>query len=149
CQHELIEFVDKVRSIGRVPLGLVLVGYFDPASGYEAHLDELVLRSGLDRQVKIPGQVTDEELFGWYRAANAYVSLSEHEGFGVPLIEAMAFDLPVIAYGSSGVPDTLGTSGIMISDKRPESILEQLLRLHEDRRFRREIIRGQRQHFSR
>jgi glycosyltransferase involved in cell wall biosynthesis len=149
CQHELIEFVDKVRSIGRVPLGLVLVGYFDPASGYEAHLDELVLRSGLDRQVKITGQVTDEELFGWYRAANAYVSLSEHEGFGVPLIEAMAFDLPVIAYASSGVSETLGDAGITISAKDPARILEPLIRLHEDRSFRGEVIRSQRQRLLR
>jgi glycosyltransferase involved in cell wall biosynthesis len=149
CQHELIEFVDRVRSIGRVPLGLVLVGYFDPASGYEAHLDELVLRSGLDRQVKITGQVTDEELFGWYRAANAYVSLSEHEGFGVPLIEAMAFDLPVIAYASSGVSETLGDAGITISPKDPARILEPLIRLNEDRSFRGEVIRSQRQRLLR
>jgi glycosyltransferase involved in cell wall biosynthesis len=149
CQHELIEFVDKVRSIGRVPLGLVLVGYFDPASGYEAQLDELVLRSGLDRQVKITGQVTDEELFGWYRAASAYVSLSEHEGFGVPLIEAMAFDLPVIAFASSAVSETLGDAGITISDKDPARILEPLIRLYEDRSFRGEVIRSQRQRLLR
>ena len=149
CQHELIEFVDKVRSIGRFPLGLVLVGYFDPASGYEAQLDELVLRSGLDRHVKITGQVTDEELFGWYRAASAYISLSEHEGFGVPLIEAMAFDLPVIAYASSAVSETLGDAGITISDKDPARILEPLIRLHEDRSFRGEVIRSQRQRLLR
>jgi len=149
CQHELIEFVDKVRSIGRVPLGLVLVGYFDPASGYEAQLDELVIRSGLDRQVKITGQVADEELFGWYRAASAYVSLSEHEGFGVPLIEAMAFDLPVIAFASSAVSETLGDAGITISDKDPARILEPLIRLHEDRSFRGEVIRSQRQRLLR
>jgi glycosyltransferase involved in cell wall biosynthesis len=145
CQHELVEFVDKVRSIGRVPLRLVLVGPFDDANGYQSHLDALVRGSGLGRHVKIAGQVTDEELFGWYRAANAYVSLSEHEGFGVPLVEAMAFDLPVIAYASAGVPDTLGDAGITISEKDPARILEPLIRLHEDRSFRGEVIRSQRQ----
>src|SRR6516164_8863264 len=149
CQHELIEFVNRVRSIGRVPLELVLVGYFDPATGYEARLDELVLGSGLDEHVKITGQVTDEELFGWYRAASTYVSLSEHEGFGVPLIEAMAFDLPVIAYASSAVSETLGDAGITISDKDPARILEPLIRLYEDRSFRGEVIRSQRQRLLR
>src|SRR6516165_7809948 len=149
CQHELIEFVNRVRSIGRVPLELVLVGYFDPATGYEARLDELVLGSGLDEHVKITGQVTDEELFGWYRAASTYVSLSEHEGFGVPLIEAMAFDLPVIAYASSAVSETLGGAGIVIPDKNPATILEHLVRLHEDRRFRGDIIRSQRRRLLR
>ena len=142
CQHELIDFVDKVRSIGRVPLELVLVGPFDDATGYKSHLDELVRRSELERRVKITGRVSDEELYGWYRAAGAYVSLSEHEGFGVPLVEAMAFDLPVIAYAS--VSDTLGDAGIIVSDKNPASILDPLIRLHEDRSFRVEVIRSQR-----
>jgi len=108
CQHELIDFVDAVRSIGRVPLELVLVGHFGDANRYKSYLDELVRRSGLGRYVKFTGRVTDQELFGWYRAANAYVSLSEHEGFGVPLVEAMALDLPVIAYASSGRPGHAG-----------------------------------------
>jgi len=144
CQHELIDFVDAVRSIGRVPLELVLVGHFGDANRYKSYLDELVRRSGLGRYVKFTGRVTDQELFGWYRAANAYVSLSEHEGFGVPLVEAMALDLPVIAYASSGVLDTLGDAGIPISDKEPARIVESLLRLQEDRSYRSEIIRTQR-----
>jgi glycosyltransferase involved in cell wall biosynthesis len=149
CQHELIEFVDRVRSIGGVPLVLVLVGQFDDANGYKSHLDALVRRSGLGRHVKITGQVADEELFGWYRAASAYVSLSEHEGFGVPLVEAMAFDLPVIADASAAIAETLGDAGITISDKDPASILEPLIRLHEDRSFRGEVIRSQRRRLLR
>jgi len=149
CQHELIEFVNGVRSIGRVPLELVLVGYFDAATSYETQLDELVVRSRLEQHVKITGQVTDEELFGWYRAASAYVSLSEHEGFGAPLIEAMAFDLPVVAYASSAVADTLGGAGITISDKTPARILEALNRLHEDRAFRGEVVWSQRKRLLR
>src|SRR5215472_1756041 len=149
CQHELIELVDRVRSIGRVALGLVLVGKFDEANGYKSRLDALVHRAGLGRHVKITDQVTDEELFGWYRAASAYVSLSEHEGFGMPLVEAMAFDLPVIAYTSAAIAETLGDAGIKVSDKDPASILEPLIRLHEDRSFRGEVIRSQRQRLVR
>ena len=149
CQHELIDFVDTVRSMNRVPLGLVLVGKFDSASGYKSRLDQLIRRAGLGRHVKITGRVTDEELFGWYRAANAYVSLSEHEGFGVPLIEAMAFDLPVIAYASSAVAETLGGAGISLPDKDPAGILEALIRVHQDRAYRSEIIRSQRRRLLR
>src|SRR6516164_6510438 len=149
CQHELVELVDKIRLIRRVPLELVLVGKFDEASGYKSHLDLLVHRAGLGRHVKITGQVTDEELFGWYRAASVYVSLSEHEGFGMPLVEAMAFDIPVIAYTSSAIAETLGDAGIKVSDKNPASILEPVIRLHEDRSFRREVIRSQRRRLLR
>jgi glycosyltransferase involved in cell wall biosynthesis len=149
CQHELIDFVNRARSLGCVPLELVLVGHSDAADRYKLRLDEQVRRSGLDRHVKIIGRVSDEELFGWYRAASAYVSLSEHEGFGVPLIEAMAFDLPVVAYAPAGVPDTLGGAGITISDKNPASLLEPLTRLYRDRSFRSEVIRCQRRRLLR
>src|SRR5215469_7439039 len=149
CQHELIEFVAKIRSIGRVPLGLVLVGKFDEASGYRSHLCALARGSGLERHIKITGQITNDELFGWYRAASVYVSLSEHEGFGVPLVEAMAFDLPVVAYASSSVAETLGGAGITISRKDHASIVEPLFRLYEDRSFRGEVIRSQRQRLQR
>jgi len=144
CQHELVDFVDKIRSLAGAPVGLVLVGKFDDRSRYKSGLDELIDRTGLGRHVKFTGQVTDEELFGWYRAANAYVSLSEHEGFGVPLIEAMAFDLPVIAYASSAVSETLGEAGICVADKEPATLLEALIRVHQDRAYRGEVIRSQR-----
>src|SRR5438270_3615940 len=140
CQHELIEFVNRVRAIAGIPLQLVLVGPYDEGSAYKAQLDRLVSSLGLQQMVNFTGRVPDAELFGWFRSASAYVSLSEHEGFGVPLIEAMAFDLPVIAYGSAAVPDTMGAAGITITDKRPASILEQLRRLQEDRAFRRQVI---------
>ena len=149
CQHELIEFVRQVRSLRGVPLELVLVGDFADQQGYKAYLDHLISTSGLDQNVKITGRVSDDELFGWYRASSAYVSLSEHEGFGVPLVEAMAFELPVIAFNSSAVPDTLGGAGIAIPDKEPKSILEPLLRLVEDRSFRGKLVRAQRQRLLR
>src|SRR5215469_12871060 len=144
CQHELIEFIDQVRSIRGTPLGLILVGHCDDASPYKSQLDDMIRRSGLEQDVRLTGAVTDAELFGWYRAASAYVSLSEHEGFGVPLVEAMAFDLPVIAYACTGVSETLSDAGVMISDQSPASILKPLIRLHNDRLFRRGVIRSQR-----
>ena len=52
------------------------------------------------------GPVPDEDLATFYRTASAYISLSEHEGFCVPLIEAMAADVPVMAYASTAVPDS-------------------------------------------
>ncbi|HZU87770.1 MAG TPA: glycosyltransferase [Stellaceae bacterium] len=149
CQHELIEFVGATRSIDGVPLELVLVGDAELDPDYVGRLKGRACRLGLEPQVKIMGRVGDEQLFGWYRAATAYVSLSEHEGFGVPLIEAMAFDLPVLAYPSSGVPETLSEAGMTIADKEPATIREALSRLHRDRALRRDLIRRQRQRLRR
>lgn len=149
CQLELIDFVNQVRSIGRVKTGLALVGHFDDASRYKSEVDELIDRLGLGKRVTITGPVTDKELFGWYRAANAYVSFSEHEGFGVPLVEAMAFDLPVVAYESAAVADTLEGAGVLLADKDPAALQGALARLHEDRRYRAEVIRAQRKRLLR
>ena len=145
CQHELVEFVGATRSIDGVPLELVLVGDTETDPLYVRRVENRVRRLGLDRQVRITGRIDDRELFGWYRAATAYVSLSEHEGFGVPLVEAMAFDLPVLAYASSGIAETLDTAGLAITDKEPATIREALLKLRRDGPFRRDLIRRQRE----
>ena len=57
------------------------------------------------------GPVPDEDLAAFYRWADVYVSLSEHEGFCVPLVEAMAADVPILAYAAGAVPETLGGAG--------------------------------------
>jgi glycosyltransferase involved in cell wall biosynthesis len=58
------------------------------------------------------GPVPDVDLATYYRMADVYISLSEHEGFCVPLLEAMAADVPVLAYSAAAVPDTLGGAGV-------------------------------------
>ena len=61
------------------------------------------------------GPVPDEDLAAFYRCADVYVSLSEHEGFCVPLVEAMAADVPVLAYAAGAVPETLGGAGVLFA----------------------------------
>ena len=61
------------------------------------------------------GPVPDAELAAYYRASSVYISLSEHEGFCVPLVEAMAMDVPVLAYSAAAVPDTLGGAGVQFA----------------------------------
>ena len=72
------------------------------------------------------GPVPDEDLAAYYRTASVYVSLSEHEGFCVPLLEAMAADVPVLAYASTAVPDTLGGAGVQFHPKDLELAAELL-----------------------
>jgi glycosyltransferase involved in cell wall biosynthesis len=74
-----------------------------------------------------------------------YVSLSEHEGFCAPLIEAMAADVPVLAYSAAAVPETLGGAGIQFSPKDLEYAAELMGALAFDDDLRAEIIAGQRQ----
>lgn len=91
------------------------------------------------------GAVPDVELAAYYRHAHAYVSLSEHEGFGVPLIEAMAMDVPVLAYAAAAVPETLGGAGVSFAPKDLEYAAELLGSLIYDQPLRDRVIAGQRQ----
>jgi glycosyltransferase involved in cell wall biosynthesis len=90
------------------------------------------------------GAVPDEELATYYRHAHAYVSLSEHEGFGVPLVEAMAMDVPVVAYAATAVPETLGGAGLLFSPKDLEHAAELLGSAIYDEPLRDRVLEGQR-----
>jgi glycosyltransferase involved in cell wall biosynthesis len=90
------------------------------------------------------GPVPDEELAVYYRHAAVYISLSEHEGFCVPLVEAMAADVPVLAYAAAAVPDTLGGAGVQFAPKDLEYAAELLGALAFDDDLRARVVAGQR-----
>ncbi len=90
------------------------------------------------------GPVPDEDLATYYRIARVYVSLSEHEGFCVPLLEAMAADVPVLAYASTAVPDTLGGAGMQFAPKDLEYAAELLGELAYNEDLRSRVIDRQR-----
>src|SRR4029079_15567913 len=90
------------------------------------------------------GPVPDDELAVYYRHAAVYLSLREHEGFCVPLVEAMATDVPVLAYAAAAVPDTLGGAGVQFAPKDLELAAELLGTLAFDDRLRAQVIDGQR-----
>jgi glycosyltransferase involved in cell wall biosynthesis len=91
------------------------------------------------------GTVPDEELAAYYRHAHAYVSLSEHEGFCAPLVEAMAMDVPILAYAGAAVPETLGGAGLSFAPKDLEYAAELLGTLIYDQSLRADVLRGQRE----
>ena len=94
------------------------------------------------------GPVPDEDLAAYYRTARVYISLSEHEGFCVPLLEAMGADVPVLAYASTAVPDTLGGAGVQFAPKDLEFAAELLGSLAFDDTLRADVIAGQRRRLA-
>ena len=90
------------------------------------------------------GPVPDHELAAYYRHAHLYVSLSEHEGFCAPLVEAMAMDVPILAYAAAAVPETLGGAGVSFAPKNLEIAAELAGQLIYDEDLRRATIAGQR-----
>ena len=124
----------------------IFVGRYDGVPSYYAQIRALVHEyKMLPDRFWFTGPVPDEDLGAFYRWADVYVSLSEHEGFCVPLIEAMAADVPVLAYAAGAVPETLGGAGMLFSPKDLEHAAELMGMLVYDRSVRRSIIEGQRQ----
>jgi glycosyltransferase involved in cell wall biosynthesis len=123
----------------------IFVGRHDAVPGYYAALRRMVATYRmLPERFWFPGAVPVAELAAYYRHAHAYVSLSEHEGFGVPLLEAMAMDVPVLAYADTAVPETLGGAGVAFRPKDLELAAELLGALIYDEPFRDAVIDGQR-----
>lgn len=126
---------------------LYLVGSADQMEPYAAYLQTLVAQLALT-DVHFVGHVSREELIAYYRAADVYLCLSEHEGFGVPLIESMYFDVPVIAYAAAAVPETLGGAGVLVTRKDHAAIAELVNLVARDEALRARLIARQRQRWA-
>jgi L-malate glycosyltransferase len=87
---------------------------------------------GLSEAVEFVSGIDDAQLAAYYCASNVLVMLSEHEGFGVPLIEAMANGIPVVAYAAGAVGEILGTAGVLLDRKHPRHVASALHRLLAD-----------------
>ena len=123
----------------------VFVGRTDAAPRYYAAIRGMLERYRMpEGRFIFTGPVPDEDLATYYRTASVYVSLSEHEGFCVPLLEAMAADVPVLAYASTAVPDTLGGAGVQFAPKDLEYAAELLGELAYNDSLRTQVIAGQR-----
>lgn len=127
----------------------IFVGRYDVVPRYYATIRGLMTDFRLlhDRFI-FTGPVPDDELSVYYRHAAVYVSLSEHEGFCVPLVEAMAADVPVLAYAAAAVPDTLGGAGVQFAPKDLEVAAELLGELAFNDELRARVIAGQRQRLA-
>lgn len=125
---------------------LFLVGSWNGWEKYYAKLKGFCADLHLtDRQVIFTGPVTEEEKEAYLTGSDALVCMSEHEGFCVPLLEAMEHGLPVVAYKAAAVPETLDGSGIQFETKDYPEIAKAIQRLKQDPAFRQKIIRKQRE----
>jgi len=123
----------------------IFVGKYDAVPRYFDTVRALIVKyQMLSDRFWFTGPVPEQELAAYYRNAHAYVSLSEHEGFCVPLVEAMGMDVPVLAYAGGAVPETLGGAGVSFAPKDLEQAAELLGGLIYDDPFRRGVLEGQR-----
>lgn len=121
---------------------LILVGSDSSMEAYSRKLKKYAEALMLE-DVIFTGQVSFDSILAWYRLADVFLCMSEHEGFCVPLIEAMYFNVPVIAYDSSAISSTLGGSGLLIDSKDPVETAMLIDRLVKDNDLKNEVVKGQ------
>jgi glycosyltransferase involved in cell wall biosynthesis len=121
AQHDLIKALAVYRRLYDPRARLHLVGGV-AAPRYQTALEGFVAALGLEEAVTLTGAVPAGVLAAHYRDADVFVCLSEHEGFCVPLLEAMHHGLPVIAYAAAAVPETLAGAGVLLTDKSPATV---------------------------
>ncbi len=126
---------------------LFIVGSYNGMNKYYNNLRTYADALEID-DVYFTGHVKFNEILSYYKLADVFLCMSEHEGFCVPLVEAMHFKVPVIAYNSSAIPDTLNGSGIIVDEKDPVFIAKLIHRMVTDVDLRNEVIKRQTQKLS-
>ena len=121
-QHLLMQAFHVLKTYLDHDAHLFLVGG-RPTLGYQGALDRYARELALP-QAAYTDMVSQAELSAIYRRADVFVTLSAHEGFCAPLVEAMAFGVPVVAWGSSAIPETARGAALLLDEPGPELVAE-------------------------
>ncbi len=143
CQHDVVAAFAVYRELFDPKARLSVVGGRTLLL-YARALERLAEELGVADAVDFTYNLKFPQLLAQYRAADVFVSLSEHEGFCVPLVEAMAADVPIVAYAAGAVPETLGGAGLLFEPKDFEVAAELLGSVVYDRDVRARVLEGQR-----
>ena len=139
AQHDLVKAFAAYRTAYDPLARLHVVG--GPSShAYWTALERFVAALGLSDAVDLAGSVTPGELAARYQVADVFVCVSEHEGFCVPLLEAMHHETPIVAYRAAAVPETLGPAGLVLDDKSPATVATAVHRVLSDAPLRAALV---------
>lgn len=138
-QQRIVQALAWYRQVYDPNAELVLVG-----SGLDSRYGRAVRRYisdvGLEGAVTLTGSINESELAAYYATADVFVCLSEHEGFCVPLLEAMRAEVPIVAKATSAIPETLGSAGILLQTSRPSVVAAAVHRVITDSALRASLI---------
>lgn len=137
-QHDLVKALAAYRRLYDPRARLRIVG--GPISAdYQSAVERFAKELGLADAVDFAGSVSHGELIAYYQAADVFLCLSDHEGFCVPVLEAMHHGLPVVAHDNTAVPETLGGAGLVLPDKEPARVAAAVDRVVRDEQLRRTL----------
>jgi len=122
---------------------LLLVGSYAGTESYYGLVRTLARNHGLSEHVLFKGSATQAELIAFYQLADLFLCTSEHEGFCIPLVEAMHFHLPVLAYDAGAIAETLDGAGVLYREKKMAEVAEMMHRMMTDTALRSAVIAKQ------
>lgn len=123
---------------------MTVVGFFHE-EGYGADIRALIERLQLSDKVFFKGFVSDDVLIENYLSSDCYLMMSEHEGFGVPLLEALKAEIPILAYAKNSVGEVLGDAGCQFEEKNFTEIAESLHEILYNDHYRKTLLEKQNQ----
>jgi glycosyltransferase involved in cell wall biosynthesis len=141
AQHDLVKAFACYRRCFDDGARLHLVGGA-LGTDYQRALERFCARLGIEGAVRLTGSVSPGSLAAYYRAADVFVCASDHEGFCVPLVEAMAAGVPVVAYDAAAVGETVGSGGLVLEDKSPVALATAVHRVLADERTRAALVQA-------
>ena len=130
ARKDPVAAIEAVALLGDDAPRLVLVG---PDKGARAAAERAVERAGLRDRVQFRGHVSLEELAGLYRGAACLVFPSRYEGFGLPVLEAMASGTPVVTTTAGALPEAAGDAAILVAERNPVELAGGIERALADR----------------
>jgi glycosyltransferase involved in cell wall biosynthesis len=139
AQHDLVKAFAAYRRLYDDRARLHLVGG-SSSHQYESALTAFVDALDVGDAVEITGGVSAGALTAYFETADVYVSVSEHEGFCVPLLEAMHHRVPIVAYAAAAVPETLGDAGLLLDAKDAFTVATAVQRVVADAALRTQMI---------
>lgn len=126
---------------------LILAGNYCETDQYYLFLQSIIQEEQI-QNVVFTGRISQTDLNTYYKCADMFICMSEHEGFCVPLLEAMYFSVPIVAYSAGAVPETLGHGGILVTGKNFDDIAKQIQECFENEMLYHEILDKQRQNIE-
>jgi glycosyltransferase involved in cell wall biosynthesis len=139
CLEDLLSVFAVFQRLYQPKSRLLIAGEFPLESAYARWLNATRARLRAQR-IHFLGRLRTSQLSACYQVSHAYLSMSQHEGLGLPLLEAMHRQIPVVAYGAAAVPETMGGAGLVTMTRAPLEVAKLLAVLDRTPALRKRIV---------
>lgn len=147
CQEDVIASFAAYKEKYNAKSRLFIVGNYNGMEAYFERLQQYVAENHV-KDVVFTGHITFKAIIAYYNLADVFLCMSEHEGFCVPLLEAMKFEVPIVAYESTAIPYTLNDAGIIVNEKNPIMIASIINEIVCNDQFRNQLLVTQNKRLS-